>query len=67
MNPLTNQEFDALVFEQIRLGKSRNMVLVEACGGSKMYRAVDRALQRLRKRGLIEYVTGNGWREKKSQ
>lgn len=61
---MTNEELDAKVLEAIRGGKTRACVVLAHLKMSNIthreariigYRDVDRSLQRLRRRGLIEY------------
>jgi len=63
---LTNEELDAKVLESIRSGKTRAAaVQAHLLLGPNAARALDRSLQRLRRRGLIEYggpSTFTGWR-----
>jgi hypothetical protein len=69
---MTNEELDAKVLEAIRGGKTRagavqsHLEMPGITGG----RDIDRSLQRLRRRGFIEYGTASreatffGWRAK---
>jgi predicted transcriptional regulator len=50
---------DAEILEAIREGETRASVIVARTG--RDYRLIDRRLQSLRRRGLIEYADG-GWR-----
>jgi Mn-dependent DtxR family transcriptional regulator len=65
---MTNEELDAKVLESVRSGLTRAGA-VRACL-KVSERDVDKSLQRLRRRGLIEYgaasrdVTFLGWRVK---
>ena len=56
---MTNEELDAKVLEAIRGGKTRACVVLAHITHREAriigYRDVDRSLQRLRRRGLIEY------------
>lgn len=65
-------EFDASLISHIRSGKTEAMALeihlreqAKAIDpGPNWWRVIDRRLQALRKRGLIEYTRKTGWRAK---
>lgn len=65
---MTNEELDAKVLEAIRSGKTRAGAIQAhlKMPGVHVMREMDRSLQRLRRRGLIEYggegVATRGWR-----
>lgn len=76
INKSANDALDEIVLAVIRSGKTpiRNKHIVECCENDKrllaivdMMRAVDRSIQRLRKAGKIEKITGvgSGWIAKK--
>lgn len=59
---LTNAELDAKVLESIRSGKTRaSAVQAHLLLGPTAGRVLDRSLQRLRKRGVIQY-DAKGWK-----
>jgi hypothetical protein len=68
---MTSSEIDELVLRSIRCG---NRTASSVCfdverrgidvGGSNRWRTIDRALQRLRKRGVINYTRSWGWKVK---
>ena len=66
----TNEELDTAVLDAIRSGMTRASAVQEKLKmpGNVVSRAIDRSLQRLRRRGFIEYgKLGSpfaGWRAK---
>jgi len=65
---MTNEELDAKVLEAIRVGVSRAGLIRDGLDEGASMRDVDKSLQRLRRRGFIQYgdasreTTFFGWR-----
>lgn len=58
---MNQEELDRAVTKAVRGGANQFSTILSKIG-SQDYRSVDRSLQRLRKKGLVQYKTGpDGW------
>lgn len=60
---MTNDEFDAKVTLYVRENPGKTFLSIHVACDAEDDRITDRALQRLRKRGVLSYSRKTGWTE----
>lgn len=58
---MTNEEIEQKALEAVRLGKKRFANIAAHVGSGVDCGAIDRVLQRLRKRAEVRYTSKDGW------